>query len=162
MQVVQERLLRGANLYSRHPCLVATIALDDAVVPLADAARAVGRYLSSPLPLSAGADAGWLVAQAALQLQRSCGHALDVVHSEALAPGSAQRRIVIQYALEHVAQRALATALEMVGAAMRGDDYDPAPALAALHVLSLGLALPPRIGELVAVSYTHLTLPTKA
>lgn len=149
MQVVQERLLRGANLYSRHPCLVATIALDDAIVPLADAARAVGRYLSSPLPLSAGADAGWLVAQAALQLQRSCGHALDVVHSEVLAPGSAQRRIVIQYALEHVAQRALATALEMAGAAMRGDDYDAAPALAALHALSLGLALPPRIGELV-------------
>ncbi|MBP1204769.1 UDP-N-acetylmuramyl tripeptide synthase [Duganella sp. 1411] len=146
---MRQRLLRGANLYSPHPCLAATIAFDDdGAVPPADAAAALGRQLGAPLPPAAGADIGQLVAQVALMLQRSCGHALDFAHSEPLAPGAAQRRVVIQYALEHVAQRALATALDMVGAAMRGDDYDAPAALAALHALSLALALPPRIAEL--------------
>jgi len=152
MKVVRQRLLRGANLYSRYPCIAATIAVDDSAVPLADAAAAVARQLSLSLPAAASADAGQLVAHVALQLQRSCGHALDFVHAEALEPGSTRRRVVIQYALEHVAQRALAMAVDLVGAAMRGEAPEPdhlAGALAALHALSAGLALPPRISELV-------------
>jgi hypothetical protein len=146
MKVIQERLLRGANLYSRFPCIAATISLDAADVPPADVAAAVARQLSLPLPSAASADIGQLVAQVALQLQRSCGHVLDFAHAEALAPGCAGRRVVVQYALEHVAQRALAMALDIVAAATRGEAYDAAGALAAL---SAGLALPPRIGELV-------------
>jgi cyanophycin synthetase len=149
MKVLRQRLLRGANLYSRFPCIAATISFDAGELPLADVAAAVARQMGAPLPPAAGADVGALVAQIALQLQRACGHALDFAHAEALAPGSAQRRVVIQYALEHVAQRALATALDIVGAAMRGEDYDAAGALAALRALSAGLALPPRIAELV-------------
>jgi UDP-N-acetylmuramyl tripeptide synthase len=146
MKVIQERLLRGANLYSHFPCIAATISLDAADVPPADVAAAVARQLSLPLPSAASADIGQLVAQVALQLQRSCGHVLDFAHAEALAPGCAGRRVVVQYALEHVAQRALAMALDIVAAATRGEAYDAAGALAAL---SAGLALPPRIGELV-------------
>jgi UDP-N-acetylmuramyl tripeptide synthase len=164
MKVIQERLLRGANLYSRFPCIAATISLDAADVPPADVAAAVARQLALPLPPSASADIGQLVAQVALQLQRSCGHALDFAHAEPLAPGCAGRRVVVQYALEHVAQRALAMALDIVGAAMRGKAYEGddgredykgykndggAGALAGLRALSAGLALPPRIGELV-------------
>ena len=150
MRVMRQRLLRGANLYSPHPCLAATIAFDDddVTVPLAGVAAALERQLGAPMPPAAGADVGQLVAQVALRLQRSCGHALDFVHSELSAPGAAQRRVVIQYALEHVAQRALATALDMVGAAMRGEAYDAPAALAALHALSQSLALPPRLAEL--------------
>jgi len=160
MKVIQERLLRGANLYSRFPCIAATVSLSATAMTPADVADAVARRMSSALslslplslPASARADLGQLVAQVALQLQRSCGHALDFAHAEAVTPGSAQRRVVVQYALEHVAQRALAMALDIVGAAMRGDGhetYDLAGALAALHALSAGLALPPRISELV-------------
>jgi len=149
MKVIQERLLRGANLYSRFPCIAATISLDAADVPPADVAAAVARQLSLPLPSAASADIGQLVAQVALQLQRSCGHVLDFAHAEALAPGCAGRRVVVQYVLEHVAQRALAMALDIVAAATRGEAYDAAGALAALHALSAGLALPPRIGELL-------------
>nr|WP_315212515.1 Mur ligase family protein [uncultured Duganella sp.] len=157
MKVIQQRLLRGANLYSRFPCIAATVSLGATAMAPADVADAVARRMPVPLPLaaSARADMGQLVAQLALQLQRSCGHALDFAHAEAVTPGSAQRRVVVQYALEHVAQRALAMALDIVGAALRGGDdegyegYDCAAALAALHALSAGLALPPRIGELV-------------
>ncbi|SEO04935.1 cyanophycin synthetase [Duganella sp. CF517] len=148
MKVLRQRLLRGANLYSRFPCIAATIAVDAGGAPLARVAAVVARQLGAPLPPAAGADVGALVAQVALQLQRACGHALEFAHAEALAPGSAQRRVVIQYALEHVAQRALAIALEIVGAALRGEDHDAAGALAALRALAAGLALPPRIGEL--------------
>ncbi|HEX7983828.1 MAG TPA: methyltransferase, partial [Duganella sp.] len=117
MRVVRQRLLRGANLYSPHPCLAATIAFGDAdgdgdaaPVALADVAAALARQREAPLPPAAGADLGQLVAQVAVMLQRSCGHTLDFVHAEPLAPGAAQRRVVIEYALEHVAQRALALA----------------------------------------------------
>ncbi|USX24886.1 Mur ligase family protein [Oxalobacteraceae bacterium OTU3CINTB1] len=148
MKVLRQRLLRGANLYSRFPCIAATIAFDATDVPPADVAAAVARQLASPAPTSASADFGQLVAQVTLQLQRSCGHALDFAHAEALSPGSARRRVVIQYALEHVAQRALAISLDIVGAAMRGETCDVAGALAALRALAAGLALPPRVGEL--------------
>ena len=158
MRVIRQRLLRGANLYSRFPCIAATISFDATDVPLAHVADRVARRLPLALPASASADIGQLVAQVALQLQRSCGHALDFAHAEALEPGSARRRVVVQYALEHVAQRALAVALDIVGAALRGEaddggeanaQYDAAGALAALHALSAALALPPRISELV-------------
>ena len=138
-------------MYSRFPCLAATISLDEAVVPLETAANTVAQQLSSPLSasLAASADVGRLVAQVALQLQRSCGHVLDFVHAETVPRQPTQRRVVVQYTLEHVAQRALATALEMVGAAVRGEDYDAAPAIAGLHALSASLALPAAISELV-------------
>ncbi|USX12407.1 Mur ligase family protein [Oxalobacteraceae bacterium OTU3CAMAD1] len=149
MKVLRQRLLRGANLYSRFPCIAATISFDATDEPLADVAGAVARQLSLPSITPSSADIGELVARVALQLQRLCGHTLDFSHAEALAPGSARRRVVIQYELEHVAQRALAMALDIVGAAMRGEAYDTAGALAALRALAAGLALPPRIGELV-------------
>nr|WP_315402336.1 Mur ligase family protein [uncultured Duganella sp.] len=174
MKVLQQRLLRGANLYHRLPCLTATIDTGVAVPPEQLAAGLARQWPgAAPWPAPPHADVGQLVASLALALQQACGHALDFAHAEPVGPnpglapavgerravGRVVHRIVVRYALEHVAQRALATALEMVAAAARTDAAEPAydgpGALAALRALAAALALPPRVADLVAQAHAR-------
>ena len=117
MRILQQRLLRGANLYSPRPCLVAVI--------------------ESPLP-----EAGQQAAYTARFLQQACGEAVEFMYAEpAEAPG--QWRVVVEYALEHLGQAALAAAVELISATGRGEAPDVAPAVASLRALAASMQLPP-------------------
>ncbi|WP_373987725.1 Mur ligase family protein [Duganella sp. BuS-21] len=126
MRIVQQRLLRGANLYSRTTCIVAVI--------------------ESTQP-----DAGAQLAYTALYLQQACGEPVEFTHAEPAAQphggqsqggAPAQWRVVVQYALEHLGQAALAAAAELISATERGETPDVAAAVSSLRALAAGMQLP--------------------
>ncbi|MTV41625.1 Mur ligase family protein [Duganella radicis] len=116
MRILQQRLLRGANLYSRLPCIVALVesALEDAGIQLAYTAR---------------------------YLQQACGEAVEFMHAEAVADAPGQWRVAVQYALEHVGQAALAAAAQLISATERGETPDVGAAVAALRAQAASMRL---------------------
>ncbi|MYM72369.1 hypothetical protein GTP56_09185 [Duganella sp. FT134W] len=122
MRIVQQRLLRGANLYSPTPCIVAVI--------------------ESPL-----AEAGPQLAYTVRFLQQACGEAVEFMYAElednkAAAGDPPRWRVVVQYTLEHLAQAALAAAVELIAATGRGEAPDIPAAVATLRALAESMALP--------------------
>ncbi|WP_229265157.1 Mur ligase family protein [Duganella sp. 1224] len=121
MRILQQRLLRGANLYSRMPCIVAVV--------------------ESPLE-----EAGRQAAYTARYLQQACGEAVEFMHSEPAGDGEEggppRWRVVVQYTLEHLGQAALAAAVELISATGRGEAPDVATAVASLRALSASMQLP--------------------
>lgn len=115
MKLLQQRLLRGANLYCPLPCLLALVE-------------------------SALEDAGAQLAYTARYLQQACGEQVDFIHAEAGdKPG--QWRVVIQYQLEHIGQAALAAAADLIAATERGEAPDVAGAVAAVKALARSMRL---------------------
>ncbi|MGV7207416.1 cyanophycin synthetase [Oxalobacteraceae bacterium A2-2] len=150
MHIVEQRLLRGPNLYAGIPCLLTVIELQELGASSAALPGFAGRLLAllpslERHPGPGGQPAGW-----GDHLRRGCGlaHVLRHVAMElqalAGAPGSYSRtrrershtgryRIVCAYQLEAVAQDAFALALDLVAALSRGEDFDMDAPLAALR-----------------------------
>lgn len=118
MRILQQRLLRGANLYSRSPCLVALI--------------------ESTLP-----DAGWQLAHTTRYLQQACGETVEFMHAEPADDAPSRWRVVVQYALEHLGQAALKAAADLIAASARGAVPDVASAVGQLRALATAMQLPP-------------------
>jgi UDP-N-acetylmuramyl tripeptide synthase len=137
MKIVQQRLLRGANMYSAATCIAAIIELDAATVEISPQAMAL-----LPGALRAAGDAAALVAALMLHLQQECGHAVAFAHAEPVAGRPLQRRVVVQYEIEHVAQAALRAAVPLVHRLLHGEAFEPAAAREALRALAQGMALP--------------------
>jgi UDP-N-acetylmuramyl tripeptide synthase len=117
MRILQQRLLRGANLYSPLPCIVALIESDLA-------------------------DAGQQVAYTARYLQQACGEAVEFSHFEPAGGSSTRWRVVVQYTLEHLGQAALAAAVELIAATGRDEAPDVAAAVDKLRALAASMQLP--------------------
>ncbi|MRX10099.1 hypothetical protein GJ697_19865 [Pseudoduganella sp. FT25W] len=116
MRILQQRLLRGANLYSRFPSLLAVV--------------------ESPLD-----EAGPQLAYTSRFLQQACGEAVEFAHAEAVAGAPTQWRVVVQYQLEHVGQAALVAAVELISATERGEAPDVPAAVASLRALAASMQL---------------------
>lgn len=133
MKILQQRLLRGANLYARFPCILGLIDLDDLeYAPPSDLAAIAERVHAlvptlrerclSPLP--PGADAASLVAHLTLELQCLAGAPAEFCDT-ALAEGTGSlRRIVCAYQIEHIAQSAFSLAMYLVDALAHGRPFD--------------------------------------
>ncbi|WP_343729871.1 Mur ligase family protein [Duganella sp.] len=118
MRILQQRLLRGANLYSRNPCLTALI--------------------ESTLP-----DAGWQLAYTTRYLQQACGEAVEFIHAETVDDAPAHWRVVVQYGLEHLGQAALREAVELIAATLHGVPPEVARAVDQLRAMAASMQLPP-------------------
>ena len=117
MRILQQRLLRGANLYSATPCIVAVIE-------------------------SAVAEAGPQAAYTTRFLQQACGEPVEFMHAEPVAGEPAQWRVVVEYTLEHLAQAALKEAVELICATEHGAQPDVTAAVERLAALATSMQLP--------------------
>ena len=133
MKILRQRLLRGANLYARFPCILGLIDLEDlACAPASELASVIERLHAlvptlrerclSPLP--AGADAATVVAHLTLELQCLAGAPAEFCEtSDAEGPASL-RRVVCAYQIEHIAQAAFSLAVYLVDALAHGLPFD--------------------------------------
>lgn len=133
MKIHQQRLLRGANLYARFPCILALIDLEDLeLASPADLAAVIERLHAlvptlrerclSPLPPDA--DAASVVAHLTLELQCLAGASAEFCETSRAEGPSSLRRIVCAYQFEHVAQSAFALAMYLVDALAHGRPFD--------------------------------------
>ena len=153
MRITEKRFLRGPNLYSTTPCLMA-VADSAGLVP----APGFGARLLALLPalprdvaarladLACVADA---VEPVVMELQRLAGAAADFSQTLDVARKPEQRRAVCGYRTEQVAGQALDVAIGMIGALARGEAFDLAPALAALHETAEDYAIGTSTGAVV-------------
>ena len=118
MRILQQRLLRGANLYCPLPCIVAVV--------------------ESSFP-----EAGPQAAYTTRFLQHACGEPVEFMHAEPVAGEPDQWRVVVQYAVEHVAQAALTAAVDLISATERGEQPDIGAAVRTVRTLAESMQLPP-------------------
>ena len=133
MKILRQRLLRGANLYARFPCLLGLIDLEDLeFAPPSDLASVIERLHAlvptlrerclSPLP--EGADAASLVAHLTLELQCLAGAPAEFCDSTPAGGPTSLRRVVCAYQIEHIAQSAFSLAVYLVDALVHGLPFD--------------------------------------
>jgi cyanophycin synthetase len=155
MRIKEKRFLRGPNLHAATPCLMAVIdpSGDPPKVPgfgarllvlLPDLPRAAWARL---LDDASHADA---VAPVVMELQRLAGAPAEFCRTIAVGD---TRRAVCGYSCEHVAGAALDTALELIGALARGEDYDLDGALAALRRTAQRHAIGTSTGAVLAAAH---------
>lgn len=113
MKIIQQRLLRGANMYHALPCIAAIVEADE---------TAANR-----------------IADLTLQLQRECGHAVNYARTEPVSGHADQYRVIVEYAIEHVAQASLRTAVELAAQ----PQPDMAAAVASLRHYATEMGLSP-------------------
>ncbi|WP_229223779.1 Mur ligase family protein [Duganella sp. sic0402] len=116
MRILQQRLLRGANLYSPSSCIMAV--------------------LESSLP-----EAGQQAAYTTRFLQQACDEPVSFMHAEPVVGQPTQWRVVVEYAMEHVGQAALAAAVELISATERDEAPDIATAVEQLRALASSMQL---------------------
>jgi cyanophycin synthetase len=136
MRIKEQRFLRGPNFYAATPCMMAVIdpAGDPPKVP------GFGARLLVLLPelrrreawarLPDDASHAEAVAPVVMELQRLAGASAGFSRT---VKAGALPRAVCGYSCEQVADAALSTAVELIGALARGEDYDLDKALATLR-----------------------------
>ena len=140
MHIVEQRLLRGRNLYSHQPCLltlldlgamqtISTDALDGfaqrllALLPsLYDHRCSAGKYAGFAQALRAGTNLAHVVEHVTLALQCLAGTPTSVGRTHAVAAQAGRYRVVCSYVHEQVAQDAMDAAITMVTMLARGED----------------------------------------
>jgi len=139
MRIIEQRLLRGPNLYAATPCLLAII--DSAGAELLPGLGSNLLALLPAMPREASArlsdcnSALDALEPVVMELQRLAG--APGAFSQTVAPVSAMSpgrvRVVCGYATEQVAVAALATARALFEALARREDFDLAAAIDALR-----------------------------
>ena len=133
MKIIRQRLLRGANLYARIPCILGLVDIgelhDAAPIDLAAIADRVHALVPSMRghclsPLPRGADAGTLIAHLTLELQCLAGTPVTFCDISGAEGSPELRRIVCSYQVEHVAQAAFSLAVYLVDALAHGLPFD--------------------------------------
>ena len=156
MRIIEKRFLRGPNLYSAAPCLMAVI--DTAG---AEAAPGLVARLVALLPdlspeasarlalLTCAADA---VEPVVMELQRLAGAPADFSQTLEVARNEGARRAVCGYRTEQVAGAALNVALDLIEALQAGKEFDLAAAVAALHEVAEDYAIGTSTGAVVSAA----------
>ena len=156
MRIIEKRFLRGPNLYSAAPCLMAVI--DSAG---AEAAPGLVARLVALLPelspeasarlaaLNSPADA---VEAVVMELQRLAGAPAAFSQTLEVPRKPEARRAVCGYRTEQVAGQALGVALDMIAALQRGEDFDVAAAVRELHETAEDYAIGTSTGAVVSAA----------
>ena len=133
MKILRQRLLRGANLYARFPCLLGLIDLEDLEFAQPSDLASVTERLHALVPtlrerclspLPEGADAASLVAHLTLELQCLAGAPAEFCETTPAEGPSSLRRVVCAYQIEHIAQSAFSLAVYLVDALVHGLPFD--------------------------------------
>jgi cyanophycin synthetase len=171
MHIIEQRFLRGPNLYGHVPCLMTVLdpgALADTPVQLLRERQARLAGLLPELEAHAadalagaasrcvrdGDPAGWVYMLAMVQreLQRLAGgaHQFDVVH---VLPGSPVRyRLVSGYTAEALAADALAAAIALMTAIAEEAAFDVADTLAALRTSAARQEVSPATAKVLSAA----------
>ena len=156
MRIIEKRFLRGPNLYSAAPCLMAVI--DTAGT---EAAPGLVARLVALLPdlspeasarlalLTCAADA---VEPVVMELQRLAGAPADFSQTLEVARNAGARRAVCGYRTEQVAGAALTVALDLIEALQAGKEFDLAAAVAELHEVAEDYAIGTSTGAVVTAA----------
>ncbi|MFC5462833.1 cyanophycin synthetase [Massilia niabensis] len=153
MRILEKRFLRGPNLFSAAPCLMAVISGAATEPAPGFGARLLALLPGLPAQSSARlADLACLadaVEPVVMELQRMAGAPAEFSQTQALPRKASARRAVCGYRTEQVAGQALEVAIAMIEALARGEDYDVAPALAALQETAQDYAIGTSTGAVV-------------
>jgi len=156
MRIIEKRFLRGPNLYSAAPCLMAVI--DSAG---AEPAPGLVARLVALLPelspeasarlaaLGCAADA---VEPVVMELQRLAGAPAAFSQTLDVARNANARRAVCGYRTEQLARAALDVALDLIGSLQAGKDFDLAAAVAELHDIAEDYAVGTSTGAVVSAA----------
>ncbi|WP_305823134.1 cyanophycin synthetase [Massilia brevitalea] len=156
MRILEKRFLRGPNLYSAAPCLMAVI--DTAGL---EAAPGLVARLVALLPdlspeasvrlaaLSCAADA---VEPVVMELQRLAGAPADFSQTLDVARNAHARRAVCGYRTEQVAGAALNVAIDLIEALQAEKEFDLAAAIAELHEVAEDYAIGTSTGAVVSAA----------
>jgi cyanophycin synthetase len=139
MRIIEKRFLRGPNLFAATPCLKVVVQLEEQ--RLGDvpgfAARLLALLPELPREFSArlvdGAHLADALEPVIMELQRLAGAAGSFSQSAPVNSKPGQYCVVCGYRLEQVAGAALVTAVDLLGAVTRGEQFDLDAAVAALH-----------------------------
>ncbi|WP_313174908.1 cyanophycin synthetase [Massilia sp.] len=156
MRIIEKRFLRGPNLYSATPCLMAVI--DTAGV---EAAPGLVARLVALLPglspeasarlaaLTCAADA---VEPVVMELQRLSGAPAAFSQTLDVARNAHARRAVCGYRTEQVAGAALNVALDLIAALQAEQAFDLPAAVAELHEIAEDYAIGTSTGAVVSAA----------
>jgi cyanophycin synthetase len=154
MDIIEQRVLRGANLYSDHPCLLTVLdlgqlaavrttdiaGLNDRVLALLpslyDHRCSAGKYAGFVQALKGGTNLAHLVEHLTIALQCLAGTPVNLGRTHPVADAPGRYRVVCGYALETVAVDAFDLAVELATSLAGGDtnlDQQLADGLASLR-----------------------------
>lgn len=145
MNIVEQHVLRGANLYSSHPCVLTVLDLQDLRAAVTSRLAGFNQRLLALLPslrghrCQAGEDGGFVkaldnganlahvVEHITVALQCLAGTPVSVSRTQAMG-GGGQYGMVCAYEIEQVAVDAVDLALELVRGLLANTDADTAAA----------------------------------
>jgi len=157
MRIIEQRFLRGPNLFSAAPCLMAVI--DGAGF---EATPGFGARLLALLPeltpevsarLAGLTNAAEAIEPVVMELQRLAGAPADFSQTLDVPRKPDARRAVCGYRTEQVARAAFETAIDLARAVARGEDFDLGPALAGLHEIAEDYAIGTSTGAVVNAAH---------
>ncbi|RYF00602.1 MAG: cyanophycin synthetase, partial [Oxalobacteraceae bacterium] len=157
MRIIEQRLLRGPNLYAPTPCLLAVI--DGAGAELVPGLGARLLALLPGMPPEASvrlsdcnspADA---LEPVVMELQRLAGAPGAFSQSVPAPAGTARMRVACGYATEQVAVAALQTARALLEALARHEEIDLAAAVDNLHDIAQRHAIGTSTGAVIAAAH---------
>ncbi|QBE63182.1 cyanophycin synthetase [Pseudoduganella lutea] len=168
MNIIEQRLLRGRNLYSHHSCLLTVLDTGDLkdartdalpgfnerllnLLPsLYDHRCSVGKYAGFVQTLHSGTNLAHVVEHVTLALQCLAGTTVNTGRThEAPDSGSGIYRVVCAYELEQVVSEAFDAAVALVTALARGEAFALADALSALRETAEDHAIGTSTGAIV-------------
>ncbi|MBD8531819.1 MULTISPECIES: cyanophycin synthetase [unclassified Massilia] len=153
MRIIEQRFLRGPNLFAATPCLMAVV--DAAGVTPAPGFGARLLDLLPGLPPEAAARVGGLACVAdavepvVMELQRLAGAAAEFSQTLAVARRPNARRAVCGYRTEQVARRAFDVARDLLRALAAGETYGLDAALVDLRETAEDYAIGTSTGAVV-------------
>lgn len=170
MKLLEQRILRGPNLWSGKPCLQSLIDMGHLADTLTCDLPGFGHDLLSlfpglqqfSAPLENGSFVAEAIAQVALELQRLAGAAPDSRFAAIMHGKQRQVKIVHAYQLETVAQQAFGTALALVSALAAGENVSIDDFVAELTAMAQAAAVEPRTAVVVAAALSRGIPATRA
>jgi cyanophycin synthetase len=151
MKIVEQRLLRGPNLYAARPCLLTVLDLQDlyqvssrdidgftarlltAIPSLMSHRCSPGHFGGFVERLKDGTYMGHIVEHVTLELQCLVGTPAGFGRTRRVRGEPGRFRVVCAFKDEHVVTQAFDLAVELVAALAHGRDYDLSEPLAALR-----------------------------
>jgi cyanophycin synthetase len=139
MDIIEQRVLRGANLHSAHPCLMTVLDLGalgevrttdiagfnervlELLPSLYDHRCTAGKYAGFAQALKAGTNLAHLVEHLTIALQCLAGTPVNVGRTIAVTNTPGRYRVVCAYELEAVAVDAFDLAVELATSLVNGD-----------------------------------------
>jgi cyanophycin synthetase len=156
MRIIEQRFLRGPNLYAATPCITAVLELSQ------DQFAGLGARLLARLPgmspeacarLSDCCSPSDALEPVTMELQRLAGAAGSFSQSIVNPSRPAQLRVVCGYAIEQVAGEALRTARALIEAEAEQKDYDFEAALAELRDTAQHYAIGTSTGAVINAAH---------